>query len=224
MGRWNVGDVMTTDVVSVHEDAPFRDVAERLENSHVSALPVVNGGNLVVGVVSEADLMKMEFAGQHDRPRLFEGRRIRTARGKAAGRVAGDLMTSPAVTIMSHSSVAEAARLMDSAGVKRLPVVNLAGRLVGIVSRYDLLKVFVRPDADIRSEVRREYLQLPGVDAARIVVEVDDGVVTLGGKVKRRSLMAPVVRLAEQVDGVVAVVSMLTYEVDDTLQLTGPII
>jgi osmotically-inducible protein OsmY len=113
---------------------------------------------------------------------------------------------------------------MESAGVKRLPVVNMAGRLVGIVSRYDLLKVFVRSDADIRGDVRREYLQLPGVDAGQIVVEVDEGVVTLGGELDRRSMMVPVIRLAERVDGVVAVVSRLSYRVDDTVQLAAPIL
>jgi CBS-domain-containing membrane protein len=169
--------------------------------------------------VSEADLMpKMEFAGEHERPPRFRGRRTRTAWEKTTGWVAGELMTGQAVTVTANTSAVDAARLMESTGVKRLPVVNLAGRLAGIVSRHDLLKVFVRPEADIRDDVRREYLQLPDVDAARIVVEVDDGVVALGGEVERRSLVAQMVRLAERVDGVVAVTSRLTYPVDDTTQ------
>jgi CBS domain-containing protein len=217
MSRCKVGDVMTIDVVSVREDAPFREIVDLLETRRVSALPVVNQARMVVGVVSEADLLrKMEFAGVPARPRLFEGRRARVAREKAAGRVARELMSAPAVTIMAHTSVVEAARQMESAGVKRLPVVNLAGRLVGIVSRGDLLDVFQRSDAAITEDVRRELGQLPGVESAQVNVETTRAVVTLTGTLDRRSLVPVVSGIAERADGVVGVTNRLTYRLDDT--------
>jgi CBS domain-containing protein len=121
MTRRMVGDVMTTDVVSVREDATFREIVDLLEGRDISAVPVVDWANLVVGVVSEADLLsKMEYAGDGIRRRLFEGHRIRDAREKAAGDLAQDLMTKPAVTVMPETTVVGAARLMDSVGVKQV--------------------------------------------------------------------------------------------------------
>jgi CBS domain-containing protein len=217
MTRRMVGDVMTTHVVSVREDATFREIVDLLENRGISAVPVVDWANLVVGVVSEADLLpKMEYAGDGIRRRLFEGQRIREAREKAAGDLAQDLMTKPAVTVLPETPVVNAAKLMVAVGVKRLPVVNLAGRLVGIVSRHDLLKVFLRTDVAITDDVRRELERVPGVDAAALTVETTEGIVTLGGKVERRSLVAIVVRLAERVEGVVDVVNRLSFKIDDT--------
>ncbi len=147
MSRWTVADVMTSKVVSVHEDTPFREIVDVLDEHDVSAVPVIDGGRLVVGVVSEADLLpKMELAGDMTGPRLFDGRRLRTAREKAGGEVARDLMTAPAITALRSTPAVTAARRMAEAGVKRLPVTNLAGRLVGIVSRHDLLKVLQHTD------------------------------------------------------------------------------
>src|SRR4051794_39154885 len=128
MSRMRVSDVMTTDVVTVSGDTPFREIVEKFRTVGVGALPVVDGGNVVVDVVSEADLLpKMEFAGYHGRARLFEGRRGRNARAKAAATLARDLMTAPAVTVLANCTVAEAARLMDGVGVKQLPIVNVNG-------------------------------------------------------------------------------------------------
>jgi CBS-domain-containing membrane protein len=125
-------------------------------------------------------------------------------------------MTRPAVTVMPDTLVVNAAKLMDSVGVKRLPVVNLAGRLTGIVSRHDLLKVFLRTDVAITDDVRRELKRIPGVDSAALTVETTEGIVTLAGKVDRRSLVPVVVRLAERVEGVVDVVDRLSFRTDDT--------
>jgi CBS-domain-containing membrane protein len=217
MTKRTVGDVMTTDVVSVREDATFREIVEMLEARGISAVPVVDWANLVVGVVSEADLLpKVEYAGGDVRRRLFEGHRVRDAREKAAGDLAQDLMSKPAMTVMPETSVVHAARLMDSAGVKRLPVVNLAGRLIGIVSRRDLLKVFLRTDVAITDDVRRDLARVPGVDSTRMTIETTEGIVTLAGQLDRRSLVPVVVRLAERVDGVVDVVDRLSFRTDDT--------
>ncbi len=216
MSRWKVGDVMTTGVVSVDQDASFRRIVELLEGQEVSGLPVVDGSQRVVGLVSEADLLpKMEYAGVSAGPQLFQSRRYRVARQKAAGDSVCELMSTPAVTVHPWSSLVEAARVMDRAGVKRLPVVDEFERLVGIVTRGDLLKVFLRSDEEIYADIRTEFGQLPGLDPEMVRVAVADGVVTLAGDLPRRSLVTAALRLAERVDGVIDVVSRLTFQHDD---------
>ncbi|MET7402428.1 CBS domain-containing protein [Dactylosporangium sp. NPDC005572] len=217
MSRWNVADVMTIGAVSVQEDTPFKEIVDLMEAHEVNAVPVVDRFDRVVGVVSSADLTpKIEFAGDDERFRLFESRQTRQARGKAHATAAGELMNAPAVTVMSTTSLAAAARIMDSAQLKRLPVVDELGRLIGMVTRRDLLKVFLRSDAEIRREILAEAVDgLVGVDAASLRVEVDDGVVTLLGEVERASVVPFLVRQVERVDGVVDVVSHLSAAVGD---------
>jgi CBS-domain-containing membrane protein len=215
MKSWTVDDVMTKAVVSVDRAASYRDVVDLLVGHRFSAVPVVDSVNHVVGVVSEADLLrKIEYAGDEE-PRLFEGRRRRGERRKAFARTVGDLMTSPAVVALNTKSIAAAARLMDRDDVKRLPVTDDLGRLIGIVSRGDLLKTHLRPDdeilADIDSAVLDSYL---ADDGSTVSVAVVDGVVTLSGKIDRRSSADIVERLSRQVAGVVEVRSSLTYAFD----------
>jgi CBS-domain-containing membrane protein len=218
MSRWKVQDVMTTDVVSVHEDTGFKEIAELLISRGVSAVPVVNDLDYVVGVVSEADLLhKVEFSGEPAAARLFERRRQRTARSKAGGDHAGGIMTAPAVTTSADKKVVDAARVMEARQVKRLPVVDGEGRLIGIVSRRDLLKAFQQPDAAIRDEVVEQVLRRAlWVEPSQVHVQVHDGVVTLGGQLDRRSTIDVAVALTRAVDGVVDVVDGLTYRYDDT--------
>ncbi|MGI5239694.1 CBS domain-containing protein [Dactylosporangium sp. CA-139066] len=217
MSRWNVADVMTVGAVSVQEDTPFKEIVDLLEAHGVNAVPVVDAFERVVGVVSSADLMpKIEFAGEDDRPRLFESRHTRQARGKAHATAAGELMSAPAITVMGTTSLVAAARVMESAELKRLPVVDDLGRLIGMVTRRDLLKVFLRSDDDIRREIRQEALHgLVGVEASQVRVEVDDGVVTLLGQVEHAVVIPSVVRQVERVDGVVDVVSHLSAVIED---------
>jgi len=224
--RSSVGDVMTTDVVTVEESTPFKKIVALLAAHVVSAVPVVDISKHVVGVVSEADLLLKEEDPQAglEAP-LWERKRRRLERGKAAGSVARDVMTRPAVTVGSLAPVAEAARLMHARGVKRLPVVDtLTGQLVGIVTRGDLLRVFTRPDADIRSEIVDEVIAGEFfMDPQRFLVEVHDGVVVLQGQAERRSLIPIVVRAARGVEGVVHVDDRLGFEVDDRkVETAGP--
>jgi CBS-domain-containing membrane protein len=217
MGPWKVADVMTADAMSVDEQAPFKEIVDIMEAFGYNALPVVDGDGRVLGLVSSADLVpKIEFAGTEEQPHLFEGRRHRAARDKAAGTAAAELMTTPAVTVLPQTTLVEAAKIMESGGLKRLPVVDDAGRLTGMVTRSDLLKVFLRDDTDIRREIRGEVLaDLVGVEPSQVHVEVDDGVVTLLGRLDRRSLVPVTIRQIERVAGVVDVVSHLTYRIDD---------
>jgi CBS-domain-containing membrane protein len=217
MGR-RVRDVMTSDVVTVDEHASFKEIAALITGRRVSALPVVDADGRVLGIVSEADLvLKEEFPEGPAGGRLFQGRRQREDRAKAAGDTAAELMTSPAVTVGPDATVAEAARLLHRHGIKRMPVVDPAGPLLGIVSRADLLKVFLRSDADLARAVRQEVLlRAMWMDPDTVVVDVRDGVVTLTGQLERRSLAPIVVSLVRGLDGVVEVVDRLTYEVDDS--------
>ena len=160
---------------------------------------------------------QIEFAGADDHLRLFENRHTRQARGKAHATAAGELMNAPAVTVMSTTSVVAAARIMEAEELKRLPVVDDMGRLIGMVTRRDLLKVFLRTDEEIRREILADAIEdLVGVERSQLRVEVDDGVVTLLGQVERASLIPVLIRQIERVDGVVDVVSHLSPEVDDT--------
>ena len=217
MGR-RVRDVMTQQVVTVDEHASFKDVAMLIAERRVSAVPVLDREGRVLGIVSEADLvLKEEYPAGRPEGRLFQGRRQRIAQAKAAGDTAAELMTSPAVTVGPDASVAEAARLLHRHGIKRLPVVDPAGPLLGILSRADLLKVFLRSDADISREIRQQVLmRAMWMNPDTVVVDVRDGGVTLTGQLERRSLIPITVSLVRGLDGVVEVVDRLTFELDDT--------
>jgi CBS domain-containing protein len=216
MGSWRVGDVMTTEVVSVGRDVPYREIVDILADRRISAVPVVDPDNRVVGVVSEPDLLhKVELAGLARR-RLLVRRRRRTALAKAHAAVAHQLMTTPPVTIGADASVTEAAKVMFGANVKRLPVVNRDGTLVGIVARGDLLLVFLRSDTEIEQEVADRILdRIMLLEQGTVGVRVHDGVVTLTGRTDLRSTAQVAVGLARAVPGVVGVVDRIRCEVDE---------
>jgi CBS domain-containing protein len=221
MQRWTVKDVMTTNVVSVTEQTPYKEIVESLAQNAVSAVPVVDDGTRVLGVVSEADLLhKMEFTGLEPHMHLFERKQRRTARAKASGDVARNLMSSPAVVVSSSAPISAVAKTMDEEKVKRLPVVDEEGRLVGIVSRADLLRVYLRDDAAIQDEIREEVVRRTlWIDPDTITATVERGVVTLAGTADRRSTAQIAARLCESVAGVVEVVDQMTYAYDDTADL-----
>ncbi|MEV0694789.1 CBS domain-containing protein [Streptomyces sp. NPDC050388] len=207
-----VSDVMTQTVVAVGRDAPFKEIVRTMEQWQVSAMPVLEGEGRVIGVVSEADLLLKEEFRDSD-PVLLEQRRRLSDIAKAGAVTAGDLMSTPALTIHPDTTLAQAARIMAVKHVKRLPVVDDLGMLQGIVSRADLLKVFLRPDADIEEEVRRTVVSylFPAFSHA-IHVNVHEGVVTLRGHIQDTSLISVAVRLARAVEGVVDVEPHLTGE------------
>jgi CBS domain-containing protein len=211
-----VDDVMTAEPVSVEPAASYRTLVDLLVGHRFSAVPVVDELRRVIGVVSEADLLrKVEYAGA-DTPRLFDSRRDRGGRAKARAATAGELMSVPPVVALAGTAIAAAARQMDREDVKRLPVVDDLGRLVGVVTRSDLLKVHLRSDDEIHEEVVDEVVRVfLSEDAGSIDVAVADGVVTLSGKVDRWSSTGLAVRLTKQVAGVVEVVDMLTFAYDD---------
>ncbi|PWI44741.1 CBS domain-containing protein [Streptomyces sp. ICBB 8177] len=203
-----VGDLMTSAVVWVRPDTPFKDVAKLLAEHDITALPVLDEEDRPLGVVSEADLLRWQ-AGQPDPGGRSSGVE-RTPRFTASG-----LMSSPAVVAQAEWSVVEAARAMERHGVKRLPVVDEAGRLVGLLSRSDLVRVFLRRDQAICEEITHDVLDgtlcLAPTD---VDVSVVDGRVTLRGTVEHGGTIAVVVRLCRAVDGVIDVQERLQCRTD----------
>jgi CBS domain-containing protein len=199
-----VRDVMTTEVVTAEPSTPFKELAGRLAQHRISAVPVVDADRRVLGIVTEADLLlKQEYPDPKATVSLIWTRRRRQERAKAA-------------TVPPTATVTEAARRMHTARVKRLPVVDERGQLLGIVSRADLLKVFTRPDEAIRSEIINDVIVGDlMMDPSRFVICVDDGVVVLEGEAERSSLIRYLVRAVYHVEGVVRVENKLSFDVDD---------
>lgn len=204
-----VSDVMTQTVVALGQDASFKDIVGTMEQWKVSAMPVLEGEGRVVGVVSEADLLPKEEYRRSDPGRLDDGRPPADV-AKAEAVTAGQLMSAPAVCVPAGATLAQAARIMARRGVKRLPVTDATGMLCGIVSRRDLLKVFLREDEELAQEIRSEVVQtlFPGEPA--VSVHVRDGLVTLTGEVLEPGLIPLAGRLARSVEGVVDVHDELT--------------
>ncbi|WP_129305296.1 CBS domain-containing protein [Streptomyces sp. L2] len=209
-----VSDVMTPTVAAVGRRAPFKEIVRLMQDWRVSALPVIEGEGRVAGVVSEADLLPTEELRDDPDAGYLQLRQPVDA-AKAGALTAGDLMSSPAVTVRADATLAEAARLMAREGVKRLPVVDRTGLLAGIVSRTDLLKVFLRDDEDIAAEVRRDIASCLVPPPSAVHVEVRDGVVTLTGRIRDSGLVPVAARLVRAVEGVV--------DVDFDLAHDGPV-
>lgn len=219
--RSTVADVMTTDVVRVPPDATFAQVADALAGRRVRAVPVCDAGGVLLGAVSEADLLVTAERAEPapDRP-WWRPRPRHTDRSAPAGATgaatAAGLMSAPAVTVEPGTTVARAARLMREHGLAWLPVVGRDGRMVGVVGRSDLLSVFHRDDDAIRTEIVDDVLvRLLGVGEDRVTVAVTDGVVTLDGELDTRADTELAARFADRVEGVVTVVDRLRHRVDE---------
>jgi CBS domain-containing protein len=225
MRRRPVEAVMTKDVIAITEETPYYEIVRTLAERSIKAVPVIDARRHVVGIVSDADLLRKEEykdQAEADRP-MFEGRRHRTARAKAAATHAAGLMSTKVVCLTPDMPVAKAARSLAEHGYKQAPVVDGEGRLAGIVTRSDLLRLFLRPDEDIRTEIVQEVL-VSGMwqDPARVQVRVDDGVVTLSGTLDAKSLIPICVKLTTAVDGVIDVNNGLSFDYDDTRPLVYP--
>jgi CBS domain-containing protein len=213
-----VKDVMSRHPVSVTRDASFKELAARLFECGVSGFPVVDDEGKVIGVVSEADMLAKEALedGYHGPRGMVAALVHRTERRKAGGVTAGDLMTSPPVTVAADDTVAHAAALMYDRGLKRLPVLDPAGRLVGIISRVDVLAVFDRLDEEIRDEIIGQVIPRLSEPSWYSVI-VKDGVVTVEGTPETISIGREVLRRICHVQGVVAVRDRLVYPVPPTV-------
>lgn len=220
MSHRKVRNVMSTDVVTVREGTPFKDVVRALSSRDVSAVPVVDRDGHVLGVVSEADLLVKQGTQEIEFTRSlaswWSGRR---SLRRAVATTAGTLMTTPALTVPDNATVAGAARLMTKHNVKRLPVVDADGKLVGIVSRKDVLTVFLRKDEDIRDDIVTHVFERGlgiAVNPATVTVDVHDGEATLTGQLELKSQIGLVEDMTKHIDGVVDVVVSMDYRHDDT--------
>jgi len=201
---WRVKSVMTTEVVCLAPDTPFKECVDMVRVHRIGALPVVDESGRLLGIVSESDLLRKE-----ERSTGPDGRR-------ATARTAADAMTRAVITSTQESTLTEAARLMHAASIRHLPITDGVGRLVGIVSRADLLKVFLRSDESIRREIAEVLLPRAfGIPCGGLEVDVREGVVHIGGEVETSGTAKLIVAFIERIEGVVGVEGVVGYRQDD---------
>jgi CBS domain-containing protein len=202
--HWQVNDVMTREVITVGVDTPVGRIAGLLDREGISAVPVTAETGGVLGVVTQSDLLAGVAAGERDKPR-----------GRQPNERAGDLMTSPALCIDADASLTQAARTMRGRNVRRLLVTGPHGRLLGVVSRGDLLRPYARSDAAIRREVEAVLRRRLWIRPEEVGVRVHEGTATLTGAAGRRSTVDIITRLATAVPGVTKVINRIRYDFDD---------
>ncbi len=216
-----IRDVMVRTVVTVGPRTPLKDVAQSLIDHRISGLPVVDDDGSVLGVVSEADVLLKEGGADAIKHRSLarvrgESREARAQLAKVAASTAGEAMTAPAITIGPDGSIAEAAALMTGRRVNRLPVVE-GGHLVGIVSRADLVRAFIRSDDELARIIREDVLlRVLWLDPELFTVEVVDGLAGIGGHVERRSTTEMIERCIGLVPGIVGVRMSVGWSLDDS--------
>jgi CBS-domain-containing membrane protein len=217
MRHYQVRDVMTADPVTVTAATPVKDLADILVRQRVGALPVLTAQGKVVGIVTEADLLRKEelqrdLDGQHSMHLTYRARRA-----LASAENAREIMSTHPATVRAGATVAEAARLIERHQVACLLVTDENDKLLGMVSPRDLLRVFLRPDAEIRAEIISGVLTgYLGTNPALVHVDVTDGVVRLAGELELKSMLSLVMPMIRDVDGVIDVEGQLSYAIDDT--------
>jgi CBS domain-containing protein len=215
-----VRDVMSTHVIAVRQSAPYKEMAAMLHEQRVSAFPVIDEHNKVIGLVSEADLLTKE-ALEGTVPRTLQTLTRQRVRTQVNAVTAADLMTKPPVTIGPDEPVIHAARLMFNQQVKRLPVTSDDGTLIGIVTRADVLKVYNRPDAEIRQQVTQDLILGTFLsDPDRFTVTVKDGIVTIEGSPETTTVGLDIIDAIRHTEGVVSVRDRLSYPQDSPYRHT----
>lgn len=217
-----VQEVMGRVAVAVHMNARFTDIVAVMKRYAVGAVTVIDEDRRPVGVVSQDDLLLRETDPVRHSSTIYETSQQRDEHRKAAGRIAADLMSTPAITVTPETSVREAARIMHERRINQLPVVHATtGRIVGTVYRTDLLRIFDRPVEELRRDVEAAIQQIAGPDAMP-KIEIEDGVVRLSGRVERESQAIQIAEAARRVEGVIDVEPDLTFTRSDLASVPPP--
>jgi CBS-domain-containing membrane protein len=215
----SVEDVMRHHAVAVREKARFAEIVSAMRRFHISSLPVIDAQDRVIGLISDHDvLLGDESCALDDHWHgLLDRFRRHAGRSMGGGRLATELMSSPAVTVTAATPAREAARAMYRYHIHQLPVVDAtSGRLTGIVTRPDLLAVYERPDEDIRREILYDIVEdTLGMPSGRFDVAVMGGTVTIRGRLERHSDALRLADAIAHVGGVITVMDHLTYELED---------
>jgi CBS domain-containing protein len=209
--------IMTHDVITVAPDTPLKDVALLLVANRISGVPVCGPDGEVLGVVSEADILRKAegFAPDVGRAMAWLLRRLDGELDKISARTAGDAMTAPALTVGPAHQVSEVARLMVDHAVNRVPVVA-GDRLVGIVSRADIVRAFTRSDEEIEHEVREDVLLgIMLLVPEEFDVSVENGRVVVSGRVNTQEDAQILVRCVQRIPGVLDVEADLRWELGE---------
>lgn len=219
MNEIKVKDVMTHLVVTVLETDTIKRAATQLVRNHISGIPVVRDRE-VVGVISETDIARAQVGPANVDHGLTTADVLSiilraTPTSHKHTRTVADVMSSPAVTIGMEDTLFSAARMMERHGVKRLPVIDESGDLMGIISRADLVRAMTRSDEDIRQDVISSIAILEPENMDDVTVSVEDGIVTLAGACDRRSTRDIALDIAGRILGVSEVIDRLGYESDD---------
>jgi CBS domain-containing protein len=214
-------DIMTAPVITARPETTVRDLAALMTTHHISGIPILTAEQELVGIVTEGDLLYKEVVPKpHEPPSIVRRLPIRAVVAaeeharKAEGVRAYELMTTPVMTVTETATVHEIAGVMVKYAINRVPVMR-AGRLIGIVSRADVLKAFRRPDEELTEAIRESLIHDLWIDMSKVTVRVREGVVYLDGVVERKSEMDLAEKWAGMADGVVEVRNRLTYQVDD---------
>lgn len=218
-----IRDLMTPNVLTVGPDTPMKEAARRMLEAGISGLPVIDGQGVLVGIITEADFVATE-ADRRVRRRAGLLRFLhREDEVPSQERLVKDVMTTDVKVIGSEADHAIAARLMQSEGIKRIPVVE-GGRLIGLISRTDMLRAYARPDREIIDEIRNHVMkEILWVDPRRATIECLDGNVVLTGRMETRTDASLLVEMTKRLDGVTSVGDHLTWEVDNTkLEMVSP--
>lgn len=213
-----VQDLMTRSVLTVRSSTALKDAAALLTEHRISGLPVVDGERRVLGVLSEGDILFKE-SGTPEKQGMIDRMLAVPATGlelKLAAKTAGEAMSAPALTIGPRRPVTEAATLMIEEGVNRLPVIDDEERLIGIITRADLVRAFVRSDAEVEQEIREDVIRRTlWIEPDTIQVEVEGGEVRLSGEVETKGDAELIPTFVQRVPGVVGVLSKLRWREED---------
>ncbi|HEU4319636.1 MAG TPA: CBS domain-containing protein [Acidimicrobiia bacterium] len=207
---------MTTSIVSIGPEAPLKEAARRMIEAGVSGLPVTTGEGDLIGVITEADFVKSEAGRREEKRNRLLGWLFDRDRMPEGEKTVADVMTAEVISLPPTADHVDAARLMERAKIKRIPVVD-EGRLVGVVSRRDILRAFTRPDSEVIKELRDHVMRkVLWIDSSAIRITCADGNLHLSGRLETRSDAQLLAEFARRIDGVASVKDDLTWEVDNT--------